>query len=109
VRWLIPDRRRKRSRADLVQIEHAADVVGSLAGKASTERERLAYQDCGVYCIPPVLTHVAGRYRTFMAEVGRLRRPVEADSRAAGVVVEPDALAEQGCVPRADLNLEPSE
>jgi hypothetical protein len=34
---------------------------------------------------------------------------VEADWRAAGVVVKPNALAEQGCVPRADLDREPSE
>jgi hypothetical protein len=47
--------------------------------------------------------HVHGRGRVAFAD------PVEADWRAAGVVVEPDALAEQGCVPRADLNREPSE
>jgi hypothetical protein len=47
--------------------------------------------------------HVHGRGRVAFAD------PVEADWRAAGVVVEPDALAEQGCVPRADLDREPSE
>jgi hypothetical protein len=47
--------------------------------------------------------HVHGRGRVAFAD------PVEADWRAAEVVIKPDALAEQGCVPRADLNREPSE
>jgi hypothetical protein len=45
---------------------------------------------------------MSGSVSKFPLAGRRSAAPVEADWRAVGVVVEPDALAEQGCVPRAD-------
>jgi hypothetical protein len=52
-----------------------------------------------------IVAAVAGRYRTLRAEVGfAFADPVEADRGAAGVVVQPDALAEQDrCDVQVDL------